>query len=416
MKNVLNHKITKLISLVLSAILPCALFVSVFFGDFYMKKSLSQNNLNREFTKEELADDYDFLWETLESNYLFFSILEEEFGIDVNNIKETTSELLDEQQPDIVNFYRILDSMFLKLNYFAHLSVVSLHGYETYQQYVNDSNNFQSVWKNVLDNEQTHVTYTELIPKNVFKDTGYDYPEVDTFYDEIRKAVIFRIKSFDGSVLMRDQNMIQNYLDTLGSAPVEHVIFDITGNGGGSDSYWMENIVEPFGGNYTWNSLVYLRDTPLTRDYYFNDLEIKSISEMEEKNQVPEFVNRLGITHFIEFENEYHWSSKFSQDILNAKRWVLIDNQVYSSAESFANFCKVTGWATLVGRRTKGDGIGLTPILVNLPNTGLLVRFSADMAENADGQLDTIYGTVPDFVSKRYETPQSTLYRLIDAS
>ena len=35
MKNVLNHKITKLISLVLCAILPCALFVSVFFGDFY---------------------------------------------------------------------------------------------------------------------------------------------------------------------------------------------------------------------------------------------------------------------------------------------------------------------------------------------------------------------------------------------
>ena len=35
MKNVLNHKITKLISLVLCAILPCALFVSVFFSDFY---------------------------------------------------------------------------------------------------------------------------------------------------------------------------------------------------------------------------------------------------------------------------------------------------------------------------------------------------------------------------------------------
>lgn len=382
---------------------------------FIEKKSLSQNNLNRDFTKEELADDYDFLWENLESNYLFFPILEEEFGIDVNNIKETTRELLEEQQPDIVNFYHILDSMFLKLNYFAHLSVVSLHGYETYQQYVNDNNNSQSVWKNVLDNEQTHVTYTELIPENVFKDTGYDCPEVDTFYDEIRKAVIFRIKSFDGSVLMRDQNMIQNYLNTLNNASVEHIIFDITGNGGGSDSYWLENIVEPFGGNYAWNSVVYLRDTPLTRDYYFNDWEIKPISEMEEKNQIPEFVNRLGITHFIEFENDYHWNSKFSEEILNAKRWVLIDDQVYSSAESFANFCKVIGWATLVGRRTKGDGIGLTPILVNLPNTGLLVRFSADMAENVDGQLDTIYGTAPDFVSKRYEAAQSTLYRLIDA-
>ena len=50
----------------------------------------------------------------------------------------------------------------------------------------------------------------------------------------------------------------------------------------------------------------------------------------------------------------------------------------------------------LVGERTKGDGKGVSPILITLPKTGLLVRFSGVAVESSDGNLNAITGTSPD--------------------
>jgi len=40
----------------------------------------------------------------------------------------------------------------------------------------------------------------------------------------------------------------------------------------------------------------------------------------------------------------------------NGKIWVLTNPKVYSSSENFIMFCKNTGFATLVGTSTGGDG------------------------------------------------------------
>ena len=50
----------------------------------------------------------------------------------------------------------------------------------------------------------------------------------------------------------------------------------------------------------------------------------------------------------------------------------------------------------LVGGRTKGDGKGVSPILITLPKTGLLVRFSGVAVESSDGNKNAITGTRPD--------------------
>lgn len=43
---------------------------------------------------------------------------------------------------------------------------------------------------------------------------------------------------------------------------------------------------------------------------------------------------------------------------LKGKLWMLVNENVYSSSEYAAMFTKATGFATLVGRTTGGDGIG----------------------------------------------------------
>jgi len=78
--------------------------------------------------------------------------------------------------------------------------------------------------------------------------------------------------------------------------------------------------------------------------------------------------------------------------------FLLVDGDVYSSAEMFAVWAKATKWATLVGTRTRGDGIGFDPGLVALPNSGIVVRYSEDMGINPDGSVNEESQTVPDVV------------------
>ena len=70
---------------------------------------------------------------------------------------------------------------------------------------------------------------------------------------------------------------------------------------------------------------------------------------------------------------------------------------VYSSAEMFVDFCKATGWATVVGTHTAGDGIGFDPVLTLLPDSGLLFRFSM-VAGEASGGAMSLEGTEPELV------------------
>ena len=77
---------------------------------------------------------------------------------------------------------------------------------------------------------------------------------------------------------------------------------------------------------------------------------------------------------------------------------MLVDEKVYSASENFVQFCKNTGFARLVGTPTGGDGGIADPILITLPNSGLLIRFSIFYGLNADGSGNEAAGTTPDLL------------------
>ncbi len=54
----------------------------------------------------------------------------------------------------------------------------------------------------------------------------------------------------------------------------------------------------------------------------------------------------------------------------DGKIYLIVNNKVYSAAESFASFCKDSDFATLVGGTTGKDGIGTNPLVFSLPNSG----------------------------------------------
>jgi Periplasmic protease len=80
----------------------------------------------------------------------------------------------------------------------------------------------------------------------------------------------------------------------------------------------------------------------------------------------------------------------------NGKIYLIVDSGVFSSAEAFAVFAKDTGFATLVGDKTGGDGIGFDPAVCTLPNSGYIFRFPLEMGLTSDGTSNFEHKTEPD--------------------
>jgi C-terminal processing protease CtpA/Prc len=127
-------------------------------------------------------------------------------------------------------------------------------------------------------------------------------------------------------------------------------------------------------------------------------------------NLPPDSIKGLGIDSVTEWSYPICSApEKFPQ----AKRWVLVDEGVFSAADAFTSYCKDTGWATVVGRKTSGDGSGQR-IMVALPNTGLIVEFSVMTTLNSKGEPNVLCGTCPDLPTKPSESPLQTLYRFLE--
>jgi hypothetical protein len=80
------------------------------------------------------------------------------------------------------------------------------------------------------------------------------------------------------------------------------------------------------------------------------------------------------------------------------KVFLLVDSGVYSASEMFAAFAKASGWATLVGSCTGGDGIGCTPAVIVLPNSGMAVKFPPILGLNPDWTANEETHTIPDII------------------
>ena len=78
--------------------------------------------------------------------------------------------------------------------------------------------------------------------------------------------------------------------------------------------------------------------------------------------------------------------------------YLLVDDSVYSSSETLASFCKETGLAKLVGTKTGGDGIGIDPIQINLPNSGYVLRFPNNLGVTSSGSINELDKTSPDII------------------
>ena len=202
----------------------------------------------------------------------------------------------------------------------------------------------------------------------------------------------------DYEELMQFYNLIAEY---------DHLIIDIRGNPGGNDYYWLENIAGPLLKEKVKSTIyhAYKQDgtylEPWRKEFgIFNRHSTKNMENLPPELLTDEFklykrLNRYKPTTQVDFDG---------QIIL------LTDWYVCSSSESFAVFSKQTGFATLYGTNTGGDGIG-HQIYFALPNSKLVIEMSAALGLNDQGLANAEYHTIPDVY---YESTKGNWSELID--
>lgn len=308
--------------------------------------------------------------------------------------------------------YDLLSDLFARMGNPGHLSMISPEGYQDYAGLVEqgvfgaDDPEFS-----LITDEKTRAAYAAMgrIPRRG-EDPAGAYPPY-LRWDPERRLLCIRLQSFRHDLTARDRDMLAR---AVGAHPdVEHIVFDIRGNGGGSDAYWMEVLVAPFGEAASYETRLFFRDDALTRAYGY----MEGAAPVSALAQTPAFVSELGLAYWRTDSFSIAPAADESRLVhTDARRWVLTDEQVFSAADGFASFCKQTHWAALVGRTTKGDGGGIRPTLLRLPRTGLLLRFTAAASANGDGSLNVFSGTAPDIPSKPRESAYDTLLRVLDGA
>ncbi len=190
----------------------------------------------------------------------------------------------------------------------------------------------------------------------------------------------------------------------------KNLVIDIQGNEGGATDYWTEYIM-PY---------LIKEDVTVPIVYAFKDSERIQRFKPEILNNTID-VSSLNLPNIPAelYEDQYQfysseWTLSPANDTggFNGSIYLLVDDLVYSSAETLAYFCKATKFAEVVGEKTSGDGIGTDPILLTLPESGVVIRFTSEMGLNPDGSANEETQTIPDILIEA-ESKKERLEKLL---
>lgn len=370
-------------------------------------------------TAEQRMEDYEAFWATLRDSYPCWGIIKRE-GVNVDAIYQEYKDLVSGSDSD-VDFYSAIYSALWRLGVNGHLWIVEPH---TYASYVENFAAYQDAdrghWVEVLQSEKTAIGYQKLdnLLSLLEEDEGGGEPVEDTSTNVTSMILpgnigYLKISSFAGDIETDGEAIADFYAQC---ADCDDLILDLTANSGGSEDYWEQLIVAPNIDKTLSASHVALvrmseNNTPYMENV-FSAAELYPISELPDLPKL-ETADRTLATHYVTIDHTVAPAAQ--RNPFHGRIWVLVGDAVYSASESFSIFCKDTGFATLVGTQTSGDGIGIDPIFLQLPNSGILVQFTALFGLNADGSSNEETGTTPDIVSADGENPLVTALRAISA-
>jgi hypothetical protein len=243
---------------------------------------------------------------------------------------------------------------------------------------------------------RSHTSFSHLYPRSTLVFERYEEAGVGYMY----------VRTFQPSALEHRYDEILDFLREIEG--YGHLIIDIRGNTGGSFSTWVNGIVRPLlregalheyylaykTGEYVqWFHDEYLREkAPVTKEVF----DYLPPEVYGEDYVIYNFSGTYTPTHEVDFDGEII---------------LLTDFMVYSAAEGFTNFCKQTGFATIYGTPSGGDGFFVWPLYCALPNSKIAITMTSSMSLDRTGHANEEVRTQPDVY---HESPFMDHDELID--
>jgi hypothetical protein len=291
-------------------------------------------------------------------------------------------------------------------------------GYKAAYEKLSTENPHYKTWVNVFQAADTQIDYWAAILKNSEKNqrqTTSASPKSKprpNYSDTIvadGSIAIMTIRSFNMHNVKNDKEKIDSFLNKITNC--KYLIIDIQENSGGATRYWKENIVERLIRDIAfYTTCPVIKDGAVNRHFYPNFFkDAQQIRKTEILSNIPKEL--LEENYYITYEIDTILPKNpvpFQGEI-----YLLVSREVFSSSEGFAQFCKTTGWATIAGERTGGDGIGSDPALVLLPESKIIIGYPSLIGLNHDGSLNAEEKTAPD-IEITGKTYQERLDKLIE--
>jgi hypothetical protein len=368
-----------------------------------------QNNVNatlnivKPLTQKEKIEDFEFMFKILEENYPFFDVNKRLYGIDWLSKKGTYLDMVKTTNSD-EEFCNILNNILKDLNN-GHTQIINERYYFMIKSLFETEADWAKPWLNQLNNSKTIRRYSDEHVEINGNISENDSDKSNSFSDNVRTKILIQgtaaylgIKSLNEFNIEGDIKIIKPFL--LSIRNYNKLIIDIRGNGGGSTRYWSENIVPMLITTPAFEKRYYVYrgggfEEPFVESALGNGFKgLKSVKDItsEGLSKLPPEINR-DFKYYYTVNNTIYPKESIG---FSGKIYLLIDKQVYSSAESFAIFAKSTKFATLVGEVTGGDGIGHDPVVCALPNSGYVFRFPIVMGLTSEGICNDEYKTEPD--------------------
>lgn len=351
-------------------------------------------------TSDQKVIDFEYLYAVLRDNYPFFGVAERKYGVDWL-AKHDEYVLRLKATADDAAYYRELNSILRELHD-GHLDFSPTIKYSKFKPILDGLGPDFEPWSRAMHRDSVRAVYWEQLlakkdvehkpvkKKSLPKQRGKKGYYADTLLCN-GKIALMRLSSLPYEKISVDSLRIASFLSTIFEA--DYLIIDIQGNSGGSELYWSRLVVsrlipKPI----TYFSTQIVRGGEINREYCPEFFEEAESLTGEVCSGLPDELYD-GSFYLRKYPCEVAASDPIA---FRGKIYLLVDRKVFSSAGGWADFCKQTGWATVVGETTGVQGIGRDPIVISLPESGLLLRYPYCNGINADGTFNGEVGVRPD--------------------
>ena len=393
-------------------------------------------------TPAQYLEDYDMLYQQLTENYPYFGVAQRKYGVDINQQYKHYRERIINCKND--NDFRSLIRAFVsEIQYTGHIADWG-YGYMSKLKWMRDfvlefpeyEEQYEPYFDK-LDNKISQKNYTAMqkfyqeINAEVDKlnsiassqsddesEDNDDYEEsesnnVTTNIIEDGKTAYVKINGFDMSLFKADQETLLSFYDDV--MDYEHIIIDITENPGGGMDYFNQLVVAPLTTKTLEVPTFSLVKGGILNLHYLQIEEGLRNGTWQPISELPNMknINKNDLADMDYFEKVVYTVLPSGKGF-RGQIWLLVSEYNYSSSEYAAMFSKHSGFATLVGTQTGGDGIGIDPTYIILPNSGLVIQYSPIYGVTSDGRSSEEYGTVPDITLEEGKTALETCLDVID--